>query len=75
MQHISSDPTEIRAEIDDLLALIARSPTRRPAAQPRLHRLLTALKAAGAPVPLDLLALDQKLVDEAVEDMFDNLPV
>ena len=75
MNHISSDPGHIRAEIQDILSLIEKNPARRLAAQPRLHRLLSALKSAGEPIPLDLLALDQKLVDEAVEDMFDNLPV
>lgn len=41
----------------------------------QLHRTLELIKLNGGSVPGKLHRLDLDLVDEAVEDSFDNMPV
>ncbi len=41
----------------------------------QLHRTLELIKLQGGKVPAQLRRLDLDLVDEAVEDSFDNMPV
>lgn len=40
-----------------------------------LHRALENIRAKGGTVPAHLRNLDLELVDEEVEDSFDNMPV
>ncbi|MBR9842028.1 MAG: hypothetical protein GYB25_02625 [Rhodobacteraceae bacterium] len=40
-----------------------------------LHRALENIRAKGGSVPSHLRNLDLELVDEEVEDSFDNMPV
>lgn len=40
-----------------------------------LHRALENIRAKGGKVPSHLRNLDLELVDEEVEDSFDNMPV
>lgn len=40
-----------------------------------LHRLLEGIRVRGGAVPAKLRDLDHDLVEEEVEDMFDNMPV
>jgi hypothetical protein len=40
-----------------------------------LHRALENIRAKGGTVPARLHSLDLELVDEEVEDSFDNMPV
>ena len=40
-----------------------------------LHRTLEGIRAKGGEVPAHLRELDLELVDEEVEDSFDNMPV
>lgn len=41
----------------------------------RLHRTLENIKRHGGRVPAFLRELDHELVDEELEDVFDNMPV
>lgn len=41
----------------------------------RLHRTLENIRLQGGHVPAFLRELDLELVDEEVEDVFDNMPV
>lgn len=41
----------------------------------KLHRALENIRAQGGHVPAYLRDLDLELVDEEVEDAFDNMPV
>ncbi len=43
--------------------------------QAQLHATVEQMKAKGFKVPQRLQQLDYDLEDEAVEDMFDNMPV
>lgn len=40
-----------------------------------LHRTLERIRSKGGSVPAHLRELDLELVDEEVEDSFDNMPV
>ncbi len=43
--------------------------------QPQVARVVATLKAKGTRVPCRLRQLDMTLRDEALDDMFDNMPV
>jgi hypothetical protein len=43
--------------------------------QPRLHRVLLDMAAAGLPVPQRLHMLNRDLFEESVEAQFENMPV
>lgn len=51
------------------------SPKERIALQPQFDRVLATLKASGQIVPRRLERINNDLRDEALEDMFDNMPV
>ena len=42
---------------------------------PQIDRVVTTLLSRGYRVPMRLRALNNELKEEAIEDMFDNLPV
>lgn len=41
----------------------------------KLHRTLENIRLQGGKVPTHLRSLDLELVDEEVEDSFDNMPI
>ena len=43
--------------------------------QPQIDRVITTLTMQGRPVPRRLLNINNVLKDEALDDMFDNMPV
>ena len=43
--------------------------------QPQLTRVMEQMKQAGLQVPGRLRRLEANLIDEAIEDRFDNMPV
>lgn len=43
--------------------------------QPVIDRVITTLTLQGQPVPRRLLNINNTLKDEALDDMFDNMPV
>lgn len=43
--------------------------------QPQLTRVMEQMKDAGLKVPGRLRRLEANLIDEAIEDRFDNMPV
>ncbi|MCI5097658.1 MAG: hypothetical protein MRY77_15180 [Rhodobacteraceae bacterium] len=49
--------------------------TARLAMQPEFARVIDRLRANRVDIPSRLLRLDAALVEEAVEDRFDNMPV
>lgn len=54
---------------------IKASPKERLKLQPQLDHAITLLATRGHAVPSRLRCLNNTLKDEAIEDMFDNLPV
>ncbi|WP_299968784.1 hypothetical protein [uncultured Roseobacter sp.] len=68
--------TDIEQRASQLQTRIAgASYQERIALQPQLDRVISTLKAQGHPVPSKLKRLGDKLRDEAMDDMFDNMPV
>ena len=47
----------------------------RVALHAKLHQCLDLIRARGGKVPAHLRELDLELIDEEVEDSFDNMPV
>ena len=47
----------------------------RLALQPRFSRVIDQMSRSGEPVPARLRSLNAALLDEAIEDRFDNMPV
>ncbi len=47
----------------------------RIALQPQFDRVIETLKASGESVPRRMERMNNDLRDEAIEDMFDNMPV
>ena len=43
--------------------------------QAQLHSVVEQMKSKGLEVPLRLQQLDDQLADDAVESLFDNMPV
>jgi hypothetical protein len=43
--------------------------------QPQIDRVITTLTMQGHTVPLRLRTINNTLKDEALDDMFDNMPV
>ncbi len=68
-------PTDLTRAIDLFRAEVALRPDGRAALQTKLRRIMVACDMAGRPRPRDLCAVERRWIDEAVEDMFDNLPV
>jgi len=69
-------PLEINDTVTRLEAeILAGDANTRRALQPKLHNILSDLKSQGREIPARLRALDQALMDEAIETQFDNMPV
>ncbi|MEP2639839.1 hypothetical protein [Roseobacter sp.] len=49
--------------------------TERMALQPQVDRVVATLRATGQSVPRRLERMNNELRDEAIEDMFDNMPI
>ena len=64
---------EAIATIEDRID--AASPESRDAVLSELRSMMSDLRAKGRKVPQRLRELEEMLIDEAVEDQFDNLPV
>ena len=56
-------------------AIVAANPAKRIELQPQLSRVLDRLSREGHHVPARLRNLNAVLLDEAMEERFDNLPV
>lgn len=66
----------ILSEVDNLAAQIrAASPEERVKLQPGFGRALQQMEQSGKTVPARLRNLHEQLLEEAIEDQFDNLPI
>ncbi len=71
---MSIEDLKIRAaDLEQQIA--AASDDLRPALRDELHSAIETLRRSGADVSAHLNSLDHALVDEAVEDQFDNMPI
>lgn len=67
---------ELMATSETLEAHIAKaSRASRIALQPQLQSILNRLEQDGIAVPTRLRNLNSALIDEAIEDRFDNMPI
>ncbi|MDK3074438.1 hypothetical protein QO034_15160 [Sedimentitalea sp. JM2-8] len=55
--------------------IVSAGPADRLTLQPQFSKVLYKLKAEGEDVPMRMRRLDAVLVEEAIEERFDNLPV
>lgn len=68
--------TDLERQASDLEAKVqSASPQERIALQPQLDRVITSLTMQGIPVSRTLRRMNNTLKDEALDDMFDNMPV
>lgn len=56
-------------------AILAGSPKKRLELQPELHKIVEDMVAHGVHVPPRIRDLNTVLLDESIEDRFDNMPV
>lgn len=67
---------DLTASAAQIEAKIAQAgPCGRTQYQPELSRIVQHMRASGVRVPSRLRKLDMVLTEEAIEDMFDNMPV
>ncbi len=62
-------------ELSALLARLRAEPEKAAQLQPRLHEIITRMRAAGQMIPSEAANIDRRLCEDAVERMFDNMPV
>lgn len=63
-------------QIGDLKRRIARAnPEERQLLRPQVDQMMQTMRRKGTVVPRQLQALHNTLLEEAIEDQFDNLPV
>ncbi len=68
--------TELELEANELVTRAeAATPAERMRLQPQIDRIVTTLTMQGHRVPCRLKNVNNALKDEALDDMFDNLPV
>ncbi|MGZ2259896.1 hypothetical protein [Roseobacter sp. A03A-229] len=68
--------TDLQQRASHLEHLIENASAKeRIALQPQFDRVIATLKASGQIVPRRLERINNDLRDEALEDMFDNMPV
>ena len=66
---------ELEAKLYALLDDMPGDAAHRYRLQPQYHAILKQMEDEGIPVPVRLQDLDMRLIDEAVEAQFDNMPV
>ncbi len=66
---------ELEAKLYAILDDMQRDAAHRHRLQPQYHAILQQMEDEGVPVPQRLQELDMRLIDEAVEAQFDNMPV
>lgn len=69
MTNLQQRATQLEHEVENA------SHKERMALQPQIDRVIATLKATGQIVPRRLERMNNDLRDEAIEDMFDNMPV
>lgn len=68
--------TDLEKEASELQAKLQNAtPKDRIALQPQLDRVVTSLTMQGLPVSKALRRMNNTLKDEALDDMFENMPV
>ena len=66
---------ELEAKLYAILDDMQRDAAHRYRLQPEYHAILKQMADEGVPVPPRLQDLDMRLIDEAVEAQFDNMPI
>ena len=66
---------ELEAKLYAILDDMQRDAAHRHRLQPEYHAILKQMADKGVPVPPRLQDLDMRLIDEAVEAQFDNMPI
>lgn len=69
MTDLQQRATQLEYEVENA------TPKERMALHPQIDRVIITLKASGQIVPRKLERINNDLRDEAIEDMFDNMPV
>ncbi len=68
--------TELELQANDLVSQAeAATPAERIRLQPQIDRIVTTLTMQGHRVPCRVKNVNNALKDEALDDMFDNLPI
>lgn len=68
--------TNLEKQASDLEAKVQNASLQeRIALQPQLDRVITSLTMQGIPVSKKLRRMNNTLKDEALDDLFDNMPV
>lgn len=68
--------TELETHVSDLIERAEKgSHTERLQLQPQIDGVVTAMTLQGLNVPCKLRSINNRLKDEALDDMFDNMPV
>lgn len=68
--------SELRMRAEELEAQISHAtPRARLRLHPEFSRVLRRLGEQGTPIPARMRSLDAALVNEEIEDRFDNMPV
>ena len=68
--------TDLEKQAHDLQAKVATATlSERMVLQPQMDRIVTNLTARGLPVSKSLQRINNTLKDEALDDMFDNMPI
>ncbi|MGA9252415.1 MAG: hypothetical protein WBV78_02945 [Roseobacter sp.] len=68
--------TEMETSVSTLIDLAENaSHAERMRLQPKVDSVVTSLTLKGMPVPCKLRNINNRLKDEALDDMFDNLPI
>ncbi len=70
---MTQDDTQTLSELEERAAKACSA--ERLKLQPQVARVMATLKAKGRSVPARFKVLDRTLREEAMDDMFDNLPV
>jgi hypothetical protein len=68
--------TDLELKASELAQRVEKaSHAERLAMQPQIDRIITTLTMQGHSVPRRLRSINNQLKDEALDDMFDNMPV
>ncbi|MEM1075149.1 MAG: hypothetical protein AAF665_06600 [Pseudomonadota bacterium] len=69
MTDLHTQATQLQSQVRNA------SPAERLRLQPLVDRVVTAMALQGYQVPRSLRTMNNMLKDEALDDMFDNMPV